>query len=106
MGEVTHKKHRSRICRSPHQWRDLFSRFEQSGQTRDQFCREQGLSLSSFSRWRMKLKNVAPPSLVLTQKDPVFVELQPKPIRKSAIQAWDVELQMGADVVLRLRHPC
>ena len=46
---------RRRIRRSPDQWREIFDRFERSGQTREQFCAEQGLGLSTFSRWRMRL---------------------------------------------------
>jgi len=106
MSEATSQKPQSRIYRSPHQWRDLFSRFEQSGQTRDQFCLEQGVSLSSFSRWRTKLKNEGSTPRNLLQKDPVFVELQSEPIQQAATESWDVELQLGADVVLRLRRPC
>ena len=97
---------RLRISRTPDQWQLLFDRFEHSGQTRDQFCHEQGISLSSFSRWRTKLrkqKAVAPPP----PEYPLFTELttavQPE---ESPASGWDIELQLGADVFLRLRHPC
>jgi len=97
---------RIRVSRTPDQWQSLFDRFEQSGQSRDQFCHEQGLSLSSFSRWRTKLRKqtlVKPAS----SESPVFTELtsavQPE---ESPVSGWDIELQLGAGVLIRLRRPC
>ncbi len=95
---------RSRIRRSPEQWRDLFTSFEQSGQTRERFCTEQGLALSSFDRWRHKLRYDGPRGEAVVG-DALFVELTPD-AESSVKPAWDVELQLGAGVVLRLRRPC
>jgi hypothetical protein len=90
---------RRRIQRSESEWRALFTRFDQSGQTRETFCAEQGVVLSSFLRWRRKLRpgSRRPPVVV---NDPVFVEL---PSKREAPH-WDVELELGGAVVLRLRH--
>ena len=97
---------RTRVSRTPEQWRLLFDRFEQSGQTRDQFCHEQGISLSSFSRWRTKLRKqaVIKPT---SSEPPLFTELtsavQPE---EALVSGWDIELELGAGVFLRLRRPC
>jgi hypothetical protein len=106
MSTLPTRPKRVRVSRTPDQWRTLFDRFEHSGQTRDQFCHEQGISLSSFSHWRTKLrkqKAVAPPP----PESPLFTELtsvaQPE---ASPVSGWDIELQLGADVFLRLRRPC
>ena len=97
---------RVRISRTPDQWRSLFDRFEKSGQTRDQFCQEQGISLSSFSRWRTKLRKqtqVTP----IPSEPPLFTEVttavQPEGVPASG---WDIELELGTGVFLRLRRPC
>lgn len=91
-----------RIRRSPDQWREIFTLFDQSGQSRDQFCAERGLGLSTFSRWRRRLCREAPVAH-MHSGEPLFVELaQPAP--KSSTPPWDVELQLGAGVCLRLRH--
>jgi hypothetical protein len=89
---------RRRIRRSQGHWRDLLDRFERSGQTQEQFCAEQDLGLSTFGRWRKRLgkspKHTA---------DALFVELAqdaPAPVA----QPWDVELQLGTGMVLRLRR--
>ena len=98
---TTHpKKTRSRIRRSPAQWRALFARFKQGEQTREQFCVEQGISLSSFDRWRTKLRK-APSTQAVISGEPMFVDTP-----SLTTSAWDVELQLGAGVFLRLRRPC
>lgn len=36
-------------------WRELFKRFEGAGLTVEAFCKGEGLSRSSFNRWRSRL---------------------------------------------------
>lgn len=97
---------RVRVNRTPDQWRLLFDEFEQGGQTRDEFCHERGISLSSFSRWRTKLRKQA-----VVKSTPsasaLFTELTSgAPPQASPVTGWDIELQLGAGVFLRLRRPC
>ncbi len=95
---------RSHMRRSAEQWRDLITRFEQSGQTREGFCAEHGLALSSFNRWRQKLRrDFARGEGVVGEA--LFVELTPE-AASSVTLAWDVELQLGGGMILRLRRPC
>ena len=100
MSATTEMKKR-RIRRSPEQWRELFVRFKQSGQTREQFCHEQGVVLSSFTRWWGKLRE---PRLAGDGKA-LFVEVTPQ-AESCVPMEWDMELQLGAGVYLRLRRPC
>ena len=90
---------RWRIRRNPEQWRELLDRFERSGQTQEQFCAAQDLGLSTFGRWRKRLCRQSP----MASSDALFVELEqdtPAP----SVQSWDVELQLGTGMVLRLRR--
>ncbi len=106
MSKMPTQPKRIRVSRTPDQWQSFFDRFEESGQSRDQFCREQGISLSSFSRWRTKLRKqtlVKPASCA----SPVFTELTSAlQAEGSPVSGWDIELQLGADVLIRLRRPC
>ena len=95
------------------QWRKLIERFDRSGQTRGDFCAAHGLALSTFELWRRKVgetqatSDEAPP-------ESLFVELtngtEPTGPARTATGAgaWEVELELGAGVVLRLRRsaPC
>jgi transposase-like protein len=92
-----------RIRRSKDQWRELFARFEQSGQTIEQFCAQQGLALSTFSRWRQRLRSNG-------RKEPqgspqaVCVELSRGDAPCAVVSPWDVELQLGNGMFVRLRQ--
>lgn len=88
------------IRRSEDEWRELLARFEQSGQTQEHFCSEQGVVLSSFTRWRQKLRHASCSQAVATEQA-LFVELS----AGSSERCWDVELELGAGVLLRLRRP-
>ncbi len=98
---------RPRVRRNTEQWQDIIHRFEQSGQTRDAFCAEHALALSTFSRWRQRLRalSASPP---LSREAVSFVELSAAEDAMDAPSSvdWDVELQLGADIVLRLRRSC
>jgi hypothetical protein len=45
-----------RVRRSEAEWGELFARFDESAQTRERFCAEQDVVLSSFIRWWKKLR--------------------------------------------------
>ena len=103
-------KHRAR--RTAAQWQELIDRFERTGQTRGRFCAAHGLALSTFDLWRRKLR--ATPAAVNEERpEALFVELT-NPTRTQApptsagTGAWEVELDLGAGVVLRVRRaaPC
>ena len=92
---------RTMIRRSAEQWQEILQRFEHSGQTQAAFCAAEGLALSTFTLWRRKLDSSRE---VITNNDAaMFVALPDSNIPVSTT-LWDVELQLGADVVLRLRR--
>ncbi len=87
-----------RVRRSESEWREIFRRFDESALTPEAFCAEHDIVLSSFIRWRKKLQ-AAP----VAAPEPMFVELTPK----HEATPWEVELELGTGVVLRLRRaPC
>ena len=103
-------RHRAR--RTAAQWRKLVEQFERSGQTRGRFCAAHGLALSTFDLWRRKLPATSAP-VAEARPEPLFVELTPPaPTQACAAStgtgAWEVEVEFGAGVVLRLRRaaPC
>ena len=73
-------------------WERLVAAYEQSELTRKAFCAERSLSMSSLDYWRRKLRREA--------TAPGFIEL---PALGGSAE-WDVELELGGGVVLRLRR--
>ena len=93
-----------RVRRSQDQWRELLNEFADSSLTREQFCQDRNLALSTFDYWRRKLKREAS----AVQDEAIFVELTPDktlPGHPSNPHPWDLELELGNAVVLRLRRP-
>ena len=91
-----------RVRRSREEWGSVVSRFEESGQTRGAVCAETGISVSTLRRWCSRLRQ-RPPAGV--SQAPVFVELPGEQNKAEAsVPSWEVELQLGAGVVLRLRQ--
>lgn len=100
----------SHTRRSADEWRSLVEQQRRSNQTQAAFCRERGVSLSSFGYWRRKLGS---PTSTGTQGDkdpplwiewPATVDRQPSPRATSEAPGWDLELDLGNGLQLRLRH--
>ena len=97
-------RHRAR--RTAAQWRELVERFERAGQSRCEFCAAHRLAPSPFDLWRRKLR-ATPAAVEEDRPEALFVELtNPAHPRTSSTSSgsdeWEVELELGPGVVLRL----
>ena len=82
--------------RSHAQRRALCAEQARSGLSVKAFCAQRSIGYSTFTRWK---------SLMLVDEEAAsqatrFIELSPP--QSSSSVAWDVELTLGADIVLRL----
>lgn len=84
-----------RVRRSESEWRQLIAELERSGQSQAVFCRSRGVALGSLGNWRRRLRAAMP-------NGADFVELMPA-IDKGPGPGWEVELELGTGMVLRLR---
>lgn len=72
-------------------WRDHIERWRQSGQSKQGYCRAQGLNPASFYRWQGKLDDIP-------KKTPGFI-----PVRLAKGTArYPIEVTLGNGVVVRL----
>ena len=82
--------------RTATEWREILSRYRQSGLSVEAFCARESLSKSSFRRWRERLAARDPAS-----KAAAFVELATSaPLADSS--PWTVELELPVGIVLRV----
>lgn len=79
------------VMRSEAEWTNIMVEFERSGMSQRKFCEARGLSLKTFANWRCRLGRGG--------RRGSFVELAPP-----AVSGWDVELDLGGGVVLRVRR--
>ena len=79
------------------QWQAVIAEHAQSPLSVTAFCQRKGLSLSSFHRWRRKLrKQITPPASGFIE---VSAPASPEPPRS----AWCLELDLPGGGHLRLR---
>ena len=95
--------------RSEAQWRALVSAFEKSGTSRRAFCARHAVALSTFDWWRKRLRAVPREAdAARAERDVLFVELASPAAAladsRHIVPAWDLELELGAGMVLRLRR--
>ena len=93
----------SRPRKKVSEWQSLINEYEQSSLTRKQFCERESLPLSTFDYWRHKLRQ---PEEEYGDES-VFVALtSDSGATRSDALPWDIELQLGESLFLRLRHRC
>ncbi len=102
MAEVERGARRSRA-----HWQAVIARAEASGQSIPAFCRAEGIRPRTFYGWRARLN--APPGEALvapttpgTGEAARFLDLGT--LGAAGAGPWDLELELGAGVTLRLRR--
>jgi len=80
-----------RVRRTETEWREILSRQASSGLGPEEFCRKEGIPLSSFQRWQKKLGSPSTPS--------GFVAVTTAPPSDSS---WTMEITLPNGCTLRL----
>lgn len=94
---------KKRTNRSRRQWQSLLDDFHRSGLTKVAFCKQHGVATSSLNRWQRMLESQAESSDFIDVTEPLSrAPATPSP-RRDPDNAWQVELVLGIDVVLRIR---
>ena len=94
--------------RTRQEWQALLDEQPRSGLSIQRFCQSEGITTSSFYRWRTKLRrgeSSAPDPLgaVESMADSPWIALTPPAAQPDETVAWDVELSLPRGVVLRMR---
>ena len=85
---------RRRIRLSEAEWQRLINEQTDSGRTQAAFCAANGISVASFRNWKRRLA----------------VKVSPEPwlelgtLAQQSTSAWDIELQLGDGICVRLRR--
>ncbi len=78
--------------RSRAEWDETLKRYEESGLSRRDFCKQEGLALSTFMRWAKREQASPPP----------FVEITPRE-ESPAASGWELEIELPQGIQLRFR---
>jgi putative transposase len=91
-------------------WREVFRRFEDSGESVVGFCKREGLNTSSFHRWRRRLTTTAAanssqePREAAQRQSAVasFIEMGSMGAANEPAARLEVRLELGGGLVLQL----
>ena len=90
---------RTRVSRSSAEWRSLMEAYEASGLSKSAFCREHGVAPSSMNKALQRVCGTGRSELAA----PAFVAVSVPAEPAASTPSWDVELQLSAETVIRLR---
>ncbi len=95
-------RRRARVMRTQEQWKALLEEFNTSGLTRAAFCKKHRIATSSLYRWQKLFDDHAGDTDFIDVTEPLAnaPKSHPVPVRDND---WQVELELGAGIVLRLR---
>ena len=88
------KSRSNRTRRTRSQWTEILGRFGSSRLDSREFCRREGLALSSFQRWQRQLGSVAAAE---------FVELVPTSSPSVPLSSWSLDVSLPNGVCLRFQ---
>ena len=94
-------RRRTRIMRTQEQWKALLEEFNTSGLTRAAFCKKHRIATSSLYRWQQLFEHASNAGFIDVTEPLVNAPgSHPVPVRDND---WQVELELGSGIVLRLR---
>ncbi len=94
MSPATHTGNR----RSQEEWQRLITQQQSSQLSQKAYCQQHGLGLSTFQYWKRKLVSTGLPACA-----DAWLEL-PSGVEGSLLSGWDIELELGHGVCLRLKQ--
>jgi len=95
-------KRRARVMRTQEQWKALLEEFNASGLTRTAFCKKHKISTSSLYRWQLFFAS-SPGDTDFIDVTQTLSDTSLPPAIQTSENKWQVELELGAGMVLRLR---
>ena len=95
-------KPRTRVMRSRGQWKALLEEFNTSELTKSAFCKKHRIATSSLYRWQQLFAEHVGVTDFVDVTQPLSSTPLPPPA-PSGDNDWQVELELGAGIVLRLR---
>jgi len=95
MSTTTHASKR----RGHEQWQRLITAQQCGHLSQKAYCQKHGLGLSTFQYWKRKLESAEFP----VASPDAWLEL-PAAVDGSLVAGWDVELELGNGICLRLKQ--
>ena len=87
------------IRRNASEWTAIMADYARSGLSQRVFCEQSELSIKSFARWRRRLRTTV-------VEQPEFVAVRAESTEEVDVTrtSWDMELELGDGMTLRIRR--
>ena len=95
-------KSKARVQRTRKQWKSLVDEFTSSGLTKTAFCKKHSIATSCLYRWQKVFEGQPALADFIDITQPVS-QATPELSANDTSAQWQVELELGAGIVLRLR---
>lgn len=92
-----------RIRRSAEQWQDLINEQARSGLSQADFCKREQVALSTFTNWKRRLSGKVGRTSAAERETATAPWIDLGAVSGSE-PGWDIELDLGGGVCLRLRR--
>ena len=92
-------RRRARVMRTREQWKALLEEFNTCRLTKSAFCKKHQIATSSLYRWQQLFSDHAD---FIDVTEPLANAPEPNPVQMRD-NDWQVELELGCGIVLRLR---
>jgi hypothetical protein len=83
-------------------WRELVERFDASAVSVERYCRREGLSKSSFQRWRSRLSKPGAHASPGDRRPVEFVDLGSLAQASATLDRLELKLDLGGGLTLQL----
>ncbi|MBR9871472.1 MAG: hypothetical protein GYB26_10060 [Gammaproteobacteria bacterium] len=98
------RKRRRRVDRTQEQWKAMLNVYDNSGLTKAEFCKQQGIATSSLQRWLKFFRDQSQPSSPFIDITESLSSATPgQTPATDDTRPWQVELELGNGVTLRVR---
>lgn len=87
--------------RTAQQWQALIAEQAECGLSQSAFCKRKRLALSTFSLWKRRLSEAGPEPAEQSEDRSTWIDLGNL---SSGQSVWDIELDLGDGICLRLRR--
>ncbi|MBL0351313.1 MAG: IS66 family insertion sequence element accessory protein TnpB [Candidatus Dechloromonas phosphoritropha] len=94
----------SRVRRSASEWEALLSRFPGSGLNVATFCKREGISDTSFHRWRTRLGIALDSQDKASGQPATFVDVGPLSTTTATPARFHLTLDLGGGLILQLER--
>jgi putative transposase len=91
----------SRTRHSREQWQAWINEQKASGLSEAAFCEQKDINRKRFSHWKRQLRQRAAPAVAASTCQDAWIEL---PLSSTPPTGWEIELDLGHGLCLRLRH--